>query len=259
MGFTGIAWLSAVGLFLGMLAVSEVGRRMGLRQTRRNPEDAPRGVGLAEGAVFGLLGLVMALTFSGAAGRFHDRRDLVIQEANAIGTAYLRLALLPGDAQPELRDLFKRYLDARLATYVDTENTAATQAKIAESEAIQDQIWAKALAASQRPGVATIAGMLLLPALNEVFDIRTTRLMARENHPPLIVDILLGGLSLVGAFLVGYGMSDHKTRSWLHTVIFAAVLSFSLYVIVDLEYPRIGLIRVDAVDRVLVELRQSMD
>jgi len=259
MSFTGIALLSAVGLFLGMVGFSEIGRRIGLAESERKPEDAPRGVGLAEGAVFGLLGLVMALTFSGAAARFHDRRDLVTQEANAIGTAYLRLALLPGDTQPELRNLFKRYLDARLAAYVDTEDITATQAKITESETLQNQIWAKALAASQRPGVATTEGMLLLPALNEVFDIRTTRLMARENHPPLIVYILLGGLSLVGALLVGYGMSSHKTRSWFHTVVFAAVLSFSLYVIVDLEYPRLGLIRVDAVDKVLVELRQSMD
>jgi hypothetical protein len=100
--------------------------------------------------------------------------------------------------------------------------------------------------------------MLLVPALNEMIDITTTRVMATRNHPPGIVFLLLGGLNLMGALLVGYGMAGNRERSWLHTAAFALVMALAIYVILDLEFPRLGLIRVDAADQVLVELRKSM-
>lgn len=259
MDFTWIALLSAASLFLGMVLCSEIGWRVGTAHLGRSQEDLPRGVGLAEGAVFGLLGLIIAFTFSGAASRFQDRRHLITDEANAIGTAYLRLDLLPGETQPELKELFRRYLDVRLATYLHMSDATAIQAKLAEAEALQGEIWPKAVAAVHRPELPTSAAMLLLPALNEMFDIRTTRVMTTQDHPPLVVFILLGGLSLIGAFLVGYGLPGHKRRTWLHPLVFAAVLALAMYVIIDLEYPRLGLIRVDTADEVLKELRQSMD
>jgi hypothetical protein len=99
--------------------------------------------------------------------------------------------------------------------------------------------------------------MLLLPALNEMIDITTTRAVANQNHPPLVVFLLLCGLSLVGALLVGYSTSTDKDRNWFHTVVFAAFLSLTVYVIVDIEFPRLGLIRVDAADQVLRDLRKT--
>src|SRR4029077_5432250 len=111
---------------------------------------------------------------------------------------------------------------------------------------------------SRKPEAAGQATMLLLPALNEMIDITTTRVMATRNHPPLVVFLLLAGLSLVGALLVGYGTSASKDRSWFHTVVFAAILSLTVYVIADLEFPRLGLIRVGAAHPVLIGLRKSM-
>ena len=93
--FALIASLSAAGLFLGMLILSEVGRRIGMARLARDSEGLTKGAGAAEAAVFGLLGLLIAFTFSGAASRFEDRRHLITAEANAIGTAYLRVDLLP--------------------------------------------------------------------------------------------------------------------------------------------------------------------
>ena len=92
-----------------------------------------------------------------------------------------------------------------------------------------------------------------------MIDITTTRATATENHPPLIVYLLLAGLSLIGALLVGYAMSANKGRSWLHSISFAAVISLATYVIIDLEFPRHGLIRVDDADKVLIDLRKSLD
>ena len=99
----------------------------------------------------------------------------------------------------------------------------------------------------------------MLGALNEMIDITTTRQVATRNHPPLVVFVLLGGLSLVCSALVGYSTSQNPARSWLHTITFAAVVSLTVYVIIDLEFPRVGLIRVDSADETLLELRESME
>jgi hypothetical protein len=256
--FALIAVSSTACLFLGMLVSSEIGRRIGIAKLARDSEGLTKGATAAETAVFGLLGLLIAFTFSGAASRFEGRRHLIATETNAIGTAYLRIDLLPGDAQPEIRELFRKYVDARLDTYRNVADEAATKAKLAQGAAIQGDIWTKALAACRRSDAPAPAAMLLLPALNDMFDITATREMATRNHPPPIVFLLLAALSLVGALLVGYDTSPNQERGWFHTVIFAAILSVTVYVIVDLEFPRLGLIRVDAVDHAFVELRESM-
>jgi hypothetical protein len=253
-----VAMLSAAVLFVAMLACYEIGRRIGVARLGSDPDGLAHGIGAVDGAVFALLGLLIAFTFSGAASRFEARRHLITQEANAIGTAFLRVDLLPTDAQPELRDLFRKYVDLRAVVYSEVADRAATEAKLAEAAALQETIWAKALAAGRRPDAAAPATMLVLPALNEMIDITTTRHVATQNHPPLVIYLLLAGLSLVGSLLVGYGMSENKRQSWLHTTAFAIVLSLTTYVIVDLEFPRVGLIRVDAADQVLVDLRKSM-
>jgi hypothetical protein len=259
MSLTLIAALSGVCLFLGMLGCSELGRRIGTAKLARDPNGLAKGVGAAEGAVFGLLGLLLAFTFSGAASRFEDRRHLVTEEVNAIGTAYLRVDLLPSDAQPEIRDLFRRYVDERFNAYRQVRDLAETQAKLARGLALQQEIWAKALAASRSPQAPTQAAMLLLPALNQMIDITTTRVTATQNHPPFVVFGFLALLSLVGAVLVGYAASPNKDRSLLHTGVFAAILSLTVFVIFDLEFPRLGLIRIDAADQALMDLRQSME
>jgi len=100
--------------------------------------------------------------------------------------------------------------------------------------------------------------MLLLPALNAMIDITTTRTMAAQMHPPTIIFVMLFGLALASALLAGYGMASATSRSWLHVLGFAAALAVAVYVIFDLEYPRFGMIRVDAFDQALVDLRESM-
>ena len=100
--------------------------------------------------------------------------------------------------------------------------------------------------------------MLLLPALNAMIDITTTRTMAGQMHPPMIIFALLFGLALASSLLVGYGMASSKARNWLHMLGLAFVMAVSIYVILDIEYPRLGFIRVDDFDRALVESRESM-
>jgi hypothetical protein len=257
MDFSHTVILSASGFFFALLFCMEVGRRLGLASLKKDPDAAQKGIGAIEGAVFAILGLLIAFTFSGAASRFEDRRHLVGQEANAIGTAYLRISVLPEGAQPKVRELFRRYLDLRVASYRNVEDAAATGALLARQAALQDEIWTRAVAACREPGAPASSAILMLPALNEMFDITTTRAVAAQNHPPGIIFVMLGALSLFSALLAGYGMSC-RSRSWLHVITFAAIVSITLLVIMDLEYPRRGLIRVDAADKVLIELGNAL-
>jgi len=134
------AAMAAGVLFLGMLFCLEMGRRWGVRQLDRDPSAARAGTNAVEGAVFALLGLLIAFTFSGAAARFDTRRVQIVDEANAIGTAWLRIDLLPAEAQPLLRDLFRNYVDSRLAAYRKLPDLAAAKAELQRSQEIQSEI-----------------------------------------------------------------------------------------------------------------------
>lgn len=256
--FVLVAVFLVLGLFAVMLGASEAGRRIGVARLARSSDGLAKGGGSADAATFALLGLLIAFTFSGAASRFQDRRDLIADEANAIGTAYLRLDLLPSDVQPPLRELFRRYADVRVTVYGQALDDAATEAKLRESAELQAAIWTMATSAVKREGIPTSTMMLVIGALNEMIDITGIRAMATRSHPPAVVFLLLVAMSLMCALLVGYATSHNTARSWLHTFIFAAVISLTVYVIVDLEFPRMGLIRVDAADEVLLEVRDSM-
>ena len=101
-------------------------------------------------------------------------------------------------------------------------------------------------------------GEKLKHELNAMIDITTTRTMSGQIHPPTVIFALLFGLALVSSLLVGYGLASNKSRSWLHMLGLAFVMAVSVYVILDIEYPRLGFIRVDSFDQALVELRESM-
>lgn len=259
MTHTTFTLVASAALFFGMLVLLEVGRRAGARRLASDPEHGQDGNAAIEGAVYALLGLLIAFTFSGAATRFDDRRNLIVQESNDIGTAWLRVDLLPSAAQPALRDLFRRYLDARLDVYREVENVAATQEAQARANRLQGEIWAHAVAASRADGASPAAPMLLLPALNQMFDTASARILATKLHPPVIIFAMLFALALASALFAGYGMAGAKSRNWVHMIGFSAVMAGAVNVIVDLEYPRLGLIRVDTFDQALIDLRKGMN
>ncbi len=249
--------LLSLALFAGMLLLLEVGRRIGARRIAEDPAGATAGVAAVEGAILGLLGLLLAFTFSGASARFDARRELIVQEVNAIDTAHRRLDLLPPGAQPALREDFRRYLDARIEVYRKLPNIDAARAEQARVTELQGSIWRAAVAAcaaADRPQVVT----LVLPAINAMSDITTRRTMAARMHPPTIVFVMLFVVALVSALLAGYGLGAGKRRKWVHVLGFAVTLALVIYVVLDVEYPRLGLIQVGDFDQALVALRASM-
>lgn len=252
-------WLLAGGLLLAIIALLEVGRRIGIYRRRIDPEGAGSGLGAIDGAVFGLMGLLLAFTFSGAANRFDDRRELIGREANAIGTAYLRIDLLPASVQPGLRQDFRDYVDLRLAIFESIRHSVQTaEGDLERSDNLQVKIWNEAVAGCRQqnsPAVTT----LVLSSLNDMIDMTTTRMVSMRMHPPESIFYGLGLLVLATSLLAGYGMAGGKKRSWMHMAVYAVIMAATLYVILDLEYPRFGLIRIDAADQLLANVRKSMN
>jgi len=247
-----------LAVLLGMLLMMVTGRRIGARDLMRDPEGTRSGFGALEASVLALLGLVLAFTIAGAGARFDTRRQQIVEEANAIGTAYLRLDVLPAATQPALREAFRRYLDTRLAAYRKLPDIAAANQELSAGNVLQEEIWKQAVAAVRADAAPPYAAITVLPALNAMFDIATTRTMAAQLHTPLGVFVILFVLALVGALLSGYGMAAGKSGSWLHIICFVFVVVATISVILDLEFPRLGWARIEAFDQALADLRQRM-
>jgi hypothetical protein len=254
-----IAICAIVALTCVLLVLLEVGRRLG-----KGREDVP-GLNTVSAAVFGLMGLLIAFTFSGAALRFDQERHLIVEETNAISTAYLRVDLLPKVSQPPVRDDFRAYVDERLAVYreISAEQRSLRARRKAFEEAagramaLQKKIWNECLAAPPQTPDPT-ARLLLFEALNAMFDIATTRTVAMEIHPPPAIYFTLVMLVIAATLLAGYEMAGTEKRNWTHILLYSVILALAMYVIADLEFPRLGLIRVDASDHVLADFRRTM-
>jgi hypothetical protein len=239
------------GLFAALWAALEIGRILARHDLNRAKQFSG---GAADSAVFALLGLLIAFTFSGAAGRFDHRRELIVTEANAIGTAWLRIDLVAAEAQVGLREGFRSYIESRKAAYAVVADDAAFRAALERSGQLQKKLWQQATDAGRGAGASPDAHKLLLPALNEMFDIATTRAMANEMHPPTAIYAMLFALVLVASILAGFSMGAHGSRSWIHMIAFAATMAIAITIIIDMEYPRIGAITVDAFERDALEL-----
>jgi hypothetical protein len=249
--------LSALAAFAGMLLMLELGRRVALRRLARGDEAGKAGLSTLKATIYGLTSLILAFSFAGAMSRFEERRQLILTEANDIGTAYLRIDLLPDDAQPAIREHFRNYVDSRLAAYRMLPDIAAALAEVERSKALQKQIWDASVSASRRasPGTPT---MLVLSSLNEMFDIVTTRTVAAMSHPPTIIFAMIFALVLASAYVAGQDMAVPAKRNLLHHVSYALVLAITIFVVLEIEFPRMGFIQIEAFDQLLVDVRNDM-
>jgi predicted membrane protein len=132
----------------------------------------------------------------------------------------------------------------------------AVKQELDHTAQLQGEIWKIAIAGKAEGGQPVVVGVL--PVLNQMFDIVTTRAMATKTHPPSIVFFMLIMMAFAASFMAGHGMSGCKVRSWVHSIGFAATLAITVFVIVDMEHPRFGIIRVDSFDQVLMDLHRSM-
>lgn len=258
MPYLALDLLISISLFLCVLGAMLIGISTGRKRRRELGEEVDLGTSAVEGAVYALFGLLVAFTFSGAAIRFDERTGLIVEEANDIGTAWLRLDLLPTSAQPSIRQLMIDYTQSRLDTYRLLPDLSAAEAQLALSQQLQARIWAEATVAARTPELDTAAAMLLLPALNAMFDIVTTRTMASLKHPPQAIYLTLFVLCVLAALLGGHNMGLAKRQSLFHILAFPLVIAVVIYMIIDIEYPRLGFITVDAFDQSIADVLETM-
>jgi hypothetical protein len=254
--FTFIAAALAFALFAGMVLCIEIGRRLGARQTRDGETKNRATVG--DSVVYALLALLIGFTFNGAAARFDDRRQMIIQEVSAASTAWDRIDALPPEAQEPVRADFRRYLDAVLAPFTEPPSKAEALSLPAPIARAQKAVWGKATAACLVPS-GERARLLLLPSLSEMFDAVDKEHLARRIHPPMAIFVMLGLAACAGGLFVGYGMSAEPRRNWLYIIGVAVTISSATFVIIEMEFPRLGVIRVDAMNQALVDLRATMN
>jgi hypothetical protein len=245
--------LIALLFLVGLLVCLEIGYRLGVRRAKSVP-NAHEGFGAIEAAVFGIFGLLLSLSFVGAASRLEVRRNLIVEETNAMADAYTHIDLLPESDQPEVRRLFREYVDLRLRISEEPDS-ALDESQIQSSRSLQQAILRHAVSASKTgdaPG-----GRLLLSATNQMMDVATKKTLAKQTHLSGVVFALLAVAALLSGLVAGFGMARGR-RNWLSVVVYALIVTITLYVMLDMEYPRSGLIRITTADRVMIDLRESI-
>ena len=245
-----VEWSIALVLFGGLVAAAEIGFWSG-RRKHRDSEDSNQ-LGAIQGAILGLLALLLGFSFSGASERFSGRVQLIVEEANAIGTLWLRIDLLPDAKQAELRDNLRRYVAERIAFY-EARDAAANGKAIAESEALHGRIWAAVVSAAKaKPELAQV----LPPPVNEVIDLHGRRVGASQRHLPVLVLLLLLTCSVVAVGAVSYGGGVAGKRSPVLTNAMAFLVAAVLWAIIDLDHPRRGLIQTG--QQPMLDLQKSL-
>ena len=163
------------------------------------------------------MGLLIGFTFYGAGSRFDARRNLIVREANAIETTYLRLDLLPPETQPELRQDFRTYVHSRLDLYRKIGDSKSLDAAMHQSFVLQRSVWKKTVDATKE--ITPAEKSLVLTTLNQMIDITTEQTVALVTHPPTAVFAMLGLLVIASSALVGYTMSSFPVRDWVSTLV----------------------------------------
>lgn len=236
---------------LALLSV-ELGHRIAKSRQRHSQEEKESPLGGMVGATLGLLAFMLAFTFGLAGSRFEDRRQVVLSEANAIGTTYLRAAMLPDPMRTEAQQLLREYVDVRLEGVAQPDKLAQA---IARSEELHNRLWTVAVTAAEKDRTA-ITG-LFIQSLNEVIDLHATRIMAGvRSRVPAVIWIVLFLLLVLGMTMIGYHVGLTNSRRSIAVIIVVLGFSSVLYVIADLDRAGQGMLRVS--QQSMVDLRRSM-
>ncbi|HEX4365599.1 MAG TPA: hypothetical protein VH023_02155 [Rhodopila sp.] len=244
-------WVAGLLLLVVLTFASRVGILLRARSGHASHEDA----GYILSAALGLLALLIGFTFSLALSRYEIRRDLVLQEANAIGTTYLRTRLAPEPFRSQLQTLVRRYVDARLALADAGEDAGAIAAAEAQADRLQKQIWDTTMAAV--PHIDPPAAVPLLTAtVNETIDLAASRKAALSARLPNSVVRALLVYAVISAGILGYMTQANRRGMQISSVLLFVLLTLAITLILDLDRPRTGSIVVSQAP--LLDLKASI-
>lgn len=244
------------GLFLGSCACSwlslEFGYRLGNWRHVHAADEKEAPVGAMVGSTFGLLAFMLAFTFGLAASRFDERRRVVLEEANAIGTTYLRTRLLPEPHRTELARMLREYVDVRVRGL----QIGKVDEVIVRSEELQRSMWSEAAQAAEKNPGSIMTG-LFIQSLNETIDLHAKRLLVGlRSRVPFVIWIVLFSLALLGMNAVGYHAGLSATRR--SPAMIGMVIAFAavLYLIADLDRGQEGMLTVG--QQAMVDVQTTM-
>ncbi len=247
--------LVALALFALLLVASEIGFRRGRAVGSSLIEASKSQLSGFQGAMMGLLALLLGFSFALAESRFETRRHLVIEESNAIGTTYLRSQMLPEPYRTKVAQLLREYVDARLEFFQAGVDEDRLKGAIDKAAGVQQQLWSQALAVTEKDPRPVPTGLFITP-LNDVIDLHAERDAARLNRVPEIALWLLVIAAVGSMGLAGYGGGVGSRRNLAHTIIVALIISLVILVIMEFDRPRRGFIKVS--QQSMIALRQSL-
>jgi hypothetical protein len=244
-------WAILGGTFILVMAVVELGYRLGQWRHRRSEQEKETPVGAMVGAILGLLAFLLAFTFNLAASRYDLRRELLLDEANAIGTTYLRAAMVAEPNRTTIRDLLRQYVDLRLKAA----DPQQTDAALERSDAVQNQLWMQAVVVAEKTPTPITA--LFVQSLNELIDLHAKRVnLGMRNRIPFTIWVTLYLAAVLAMTGVGYHAGLSGTSRTLAALILAVTFALILWLIADLDRPQEGLLKVS--QHALVDVQKSM-
>ena len=237
---------------LGALLLAEAGYQLGKRQRERAEQGKEGNVGALVGSTLALLAFLLVFLTGIASGRFDNRRELVIQEANAVGTTYLRAGYLAEPHRTEIRQLLSEYVDVRLEAAVDDAKLPAARVR---SEEIHTELWAHAETLA-RDNPNDVFKAIFVESLNDVIDIHTERIVAVTNRVPVNICLAIYFVAGLTMAIVGYQNGLTGERNLIALVALILVFSAVILLIVDLDRPQEGLLTVS--QQALIDLQAQL-
>src|SRR6202140_713251 len=219
-----------------MVGASEAGFRLGRKTGQQTSEDTKSQVSTVEAGILGVLGLLLGFTMSMAVTRFEVRKQLVLEEANAIGTSCLRTELLPAPQGSEIASLLRQYVDVRVQYGTAGNDLPRLDSLHTQTVSLQKEFWARAVAYGQKDPNPVRVG-LLLQSLNQAIDLESARWMALQNPVPTSVIYVNGIVGLLAAMVVGYAFGLNGQRQIFSMSVLALAITLVLVVIIDLDRP----------------------
>ncbi|MGR8941814.1 MAG: bestrophin-like domain [Gammaproteobacteria bacterium] len=242
-------------LFICMLLAMEIGFRSGRRKEARSTEAITQANAVLV-SMLGLLALLLAFTFSAALQRYEDRSQTIVAEANAIGTTYLRARLLPKGMPDEVKTLLRQYLGVRIQEgRVDATEPGLHESLLHQAKLMEAELWSHAVRAAELDGRPVTSG-LFIQSLNELIDTSCTRNAALDRHVPEIVLFLMFATIVLTTATLGYASGIAGHRVTFAAFVLVVLIALVVFLIVDLDRPRRGLIHVS--QESLLSLQQTI-
>lgn len=247
-------WAFAAAVAAVLLGLSEVGYRVGLRLFATRDEARRSQISGVQGAVLGLLGLLLGFTYSMAVSRYETRRSLVLKEANCVGTTWLRASLLPEAHRAPVKDLLRRYVDARLKYQPLIREPAMFAELMRLCGEIESGLWQHAEAAAQEAPTPITASFIA--TLNEMIDTDAERIDAGRNNIPVLVAILVTVVAGFGCLMTAYGAGAHGARTGFANTALPLLITVVIVLIFDFTHSQQGFINIS--QQPLLDLQQTM-